>query len=1050
MQNLSRILHSLNRKHKTLRRVYPQKHIQCVALLYVFFAGIVLSTLPAFSQQAEDRQRYVGLQLLNLAAEPDYAQDIIQQSVSAGCNLVVLTIYWDEVYKTATSSPDWRQPDRQMQLITGLGVKVAIRIMVGRKFERLEGFWTSKETMNDDLGRPLAGVYGRTCFSFSHAPTVAKAHGFIKEVCQRYNSYQNDGKILFVSFVNTPTQELGYHYETELDGDYLKVYATAYDYSSYSLDAFRSWIGQKYKRVNKLNYLWKTKFNALADVRPPSTAYRPLPAYQTRPGKDWYLFLHEQLKNYIDQGVATIKQVNPAYKVVTEYGAVTDGSVAVRGTIAFKDLDRNTDGTKVHNDPYWNHHFITDVIRSNRPGKWIMNETFYFANAKQEMIRHFNESFERGCKVVTMVLGLAEPGARSIFEPVAARWLNTPLEDITPQVSMSYKVTDILDSTFTLVEKEYAVKSPKSNPRPVNVLLDEDILREEYWKPISVNVPPIITNQIAERGSKPRKSFSYTLPKDAFTDPDGDIVKIEAIEKPQWLGLTNGVLSGNVPDILGDNKITLRATDDEGATVTMSFNLKVTNINIKPVVRRPVPDFEGQLNQLVFYQFQGDHFDDPDGVIVRVQASGLRPWMTYTSKEFSAYPQEQGTFTVTLRAYDDDSAFVETAFKVKVLNKPPVARQVLPEKVIAVNKAFRFKISPQLFTDPDGEVIRVGAAKLPPWLRFTGTELQGTPTSLGTYRVGIRAYDNGGDSVEIPFVIKVDLQGAQNSPPIARYALPNVQLFSTQKFSLKIPDSLFYDTNGYVDRIEAPNLPSWLTFKNNEIWGLAMQAGTYTITIRAIDDDETGTNINFKVEVRYATINFELIQAGKVGERRLIGPLSNGDILLQSSVPDKITIYANCEAPVKKVRLKLTGPYQKITVAERFPFALFDETTGFTPIAGTYTLEATAFNDSLQVSATTIQFKIQTTQPLTDWQVYPNPFTEVCNLKLPDAMDAGRLTFRLISLSGQVLVLGKNQVTVIDKVAYINLSEAHVASGTYILQVFENETLQRGIKILKQ
>ncbi|MEI7586167.1 putative Ig domain-containing protein [Runella sp.] len=1018
------------------------------ALVCIYFLLLASDFIRA---QTDDGQRYVGLQMLNLSSEPDYAQDIIEQSVNYGCNLVVLTVYWDEVYKESTSVADWRQPDRQIELITRLGAKVGLRIMVGRKSDRLAGFWTSKETMNDDLGRPLSGAYGRTCFSFAHAPTVTKSQSFIKEVCQRYNSYQSQGKILYVTFVNTPTQELGYHYETELDGDYKKVYATGFDYSAPATDAFKIWIGQQYKRVNKLNYLWGTKFSTLNDVRPPGTAYKPLPAYQTRAGKDWYLFTHLQLKNYIDQSISIIKQVNSSYKIVNEFGAVTDAQSAVRGTIAFKSLDKNADGIKVHNDPFWSHRFIADVLRSNSAGKWIMNETFFFTGYSTDvLIRHFNDCFEGGCKVVTMVASIPDPNLRNVFEPVASRWRNSPLREIVPQITMNYKVSDVLDSTAARVEKEWEIKAPKFNPAYVNVQLNEDILSEDYWKPLLVNVYPVVSNPITDRAGKPRKSYSYTLPKDVFTDPDGDIVNIEVTEKPQWLSFSNGVFSGTIPDQLGDNKITLRATDDEGATVLTNFNFKVTNVNAKPIVKRTIPDFEAYLEQSIYYQFQGDIFDDPDGVIARVQAIGVRPWMTVNSKEFSAYPQEQGTFTVTLRGYDDDSAFVETAFKVKVINRPPIVKQLLPEKVIAQNKAFKFKIPQTFFSDPDGQITKLKAVRLPSWLTFDGTELRGTPTEVGIYRLGIRAFDNGGDSVETPFVITVDVRGNLNTPPTLRYQISDVQLFVTQKFSYKIPDSLFYDTNGYVDRIETPNLPAWLTFKNNEISGLATQAGSYTITLRAVDDDETFTSTTFKIEVRYAAITFELIQAGKAGTRRLIGPLRERDVLLESTIPDRITIYANCEAPAKKVTFKLSGPYQKTVTAERFPFSLFDEETGFVPIVGSYTLEATAFNDSVQVSTSTIHFKVQTTQPLSDWEVYPNPFGDVCNIKLPDTIDVNALTFKVVSLSGQALPLLKKQILIIDKVAYLNFTSSRISAGTYLLQVIQNEIVQKVVKIVKQ
>lgn len=1011
--------------------------------------GICLGVIWAVVAVAQNgaQQRYVGLQLLNLSTEPTYGADIIEQSVSAGANLVVVTIYWDEVYKTATSQPDWRQSDRQIEQITRLGVKVGLRIMLGRKLERLEGFWTSKETMNDDLGRPLSGAYARTCFSFSHAPTVAKAQSFLREVVQRYNSYQTQGNILYVTFVNTPTQELGYHYETDLNGDYKQVYPTGFDYSSPSLDAFKAWIAQQYKRINKLNYLWGAKFLTLNDVRPPPTAYRPLPAYRTRAGKDWYLFSHLQLKSFIDQSINTIKQVNTSYKVVNEYGAVIDVQAAVRGTIAFKNLDQNADGTKVHNDPYWNHRFTTDVVRSNRSGKWIMNETFFSpAYSDDLLIKHFNECFESGCNVVTMVASTKDERLNSIFGNVASRWKNSPWTAITPNSVMSFKVSEVLDSTSTLVEKKWKTLTP-----PVNVKLEEDVLGEEYWRIWAANVYPIVANPVIDRATKPQKLYSYTLPKDVFFDPDGEIVSIEVLEKPQWLTFTNGTFSGMVPDQLGESKIVLRATDDEGATVQTSFLLKIVNVNQKPVVKRTVPDFETALNQVISYPIQGEIFDDPDGVIVRTQAIGLRPWMSFNSKGFSAYPQEQGTFIITLRGIDDDSSYAETSFKVKVLNRSPIVKQLLPEKTIAQNKAFRFKVPTAIFTDPDGEITKVKAVGLPSWLTYIASTstLNGTPTQLGVYNIGVRAYDNGGDSVETAFVIKVDINGTQNVPPVLRFTPPDAQLYVTQRFSYPISDSLFYDTNGYIDRVEAPNLPSWLTFKNNVISGTASASGIFTVTLRAVDDDETATTTTFKIEVKQPQLSFELIQAGKAGLRKSLGVLENGEVLEEATLPTSFTIYANSEAPATKVNFKLKGPYSKSYTATRFPFALFDEEKGFVPVAGQYTLEATALNDSALVSTAIIQFAVQPSQTLDEWEVYPNPFEQVCNVKLPQGLQPNSLYFELVTETGSIIDISKAQITVVNTTVYVDTTPNSLSKGMYFLKVYENSSLKKAIKIVK-
>lgn len=663
---------------------------------------VCILSFNATNAQTNDQQRYVGLQLLNLDPRPEAGMDIIEASINNGCNLVAITIQWDEVYKDNSGMPDWRQYDRQIEYIAKTDAKIALRIMVGRLNYRLDGFWTPKETMKDDLGRPLEGAYSRTCFSFSHQPTAAKAQNFIKEVCQRYNSYQNQGKILYVSFGNLPTQELGYAHETQFAGS--KLYLAGFDYSDSSIEEFRIWAKTHYKTINKLNYTWGTKYTSFQTLLPPRTAYTPLPAYRQRSGKDWYVFSHSQLKLFVEQTIGTIKQANSTYKIINEYGTVTDDFSAMLVSYAFKDLSQKADGTKVHNDPYYNHRWVTDILRSNQPDKWIMNEVFYNPQTPLDVLtRQFDECFEHGCKVVTFVVGSPESTALRILQNTANRWIRTPLGAINPQLKTTYTLTEALDSSLKNVEKRWQALVG-SNPQPVQVELIEDILSEDYWKPLLVNIHPVVSNPVTDRAGKPRKSYSYTLPKDVFTDPDGEIAKIEVTEKPQWLSFNNGVFSGTIPDQLGDTKITLRATDDEGATVQTSFNFKVTNVNAKPIVKRTIPDFEAYLEQSIFYPFQGEIFDDPDGVIARVQAIGVRPWMTVTAKEFSAFPQEQGTFTITLRGYDDDSAFVETAFKVKVINRPPIVKQLLPEKVIAQNKAFKFKIPQTFFSDPDGQI----------------------------------------------------------------------------------------------------------------------------------------------------------------------------------------------------------------------------------------------------------------------------------------------------------------------------------------------------------
>ena len=1004
-------------------------------------------------QPNTDQQRYVGLQLLNLDRDPNSGLDIIDKSVGFGCNLVVITIFWERVYPTATSTPDWRQPDQQIALALRLGAKVALRVMVGRSNRLISGFWTSKECMHDDQGRQLFGIYDLTAFSYAHEPTAQKAQKFIQEACQRYNYVQNQGKMLYVSFVSIPGQESGNNFENWPNGDFDKKYVSSFDYSNAMTEGFYSWALKKYKRLAKLNYVWKTRIASENELYAPTDWYSPRNIYKKTQGKDWYVYTHQVLKKYIDQTIAGIKNVNPDYKIVNDYGAVSDDISMLRTTLGFKDLDQKADGTKVNDDPYnFNHGWTIDVVRSNRPNKWVLNEVFYTPDTPQQLlIKQFDDCFRHGCKVVTMVISTVDDATKTIIGPVANRWLRNPNTAVKTEASYQYSISQVLDSTETKsFIKEYERIAGKTNPKIVDVQVIEDILMDSYWKDLLTNVPPVVNFALTDRASKPRKAYSYALPKDLFTDPDGNIIKIEAIEKPTWLNFEKGVLSGIVPNQLAEHKITLQATDDDGATIKTNFLLKIVNSNVKPVVRRPIPNFDSYWQQLIFYQFQGDHFDDPDGNIVKIEAiSGLRPWMTYTPAEFSAFPQEFGIFPIKIRAYDDDSAFVETSFYVRVINRPPVVVKVLPEKVIAQGKLFKYRISKDIFSDTDGGITSLKVLNRPSWLDFDGSELRGTPPQIDSYRLIVRAFDNAGDSVQTDFYLRVATSASLNVAPVVKLKIPDFVVFVTQKFSYKIPDSLFNDSDGYIDRIETPNLPSWLNFKNNEINGLATKIGKYTIALRGVDNDEVPVSTSFQIEIRYAQLNLELVQAGRVGTRKLIGILQDGDVLQAATLPERLTIYANSDLPPRKITFQLQGPYRKNLTVEKFPFSLFDDETGFLPVAGNYKLQVEAFGDSLKISEKTVNFTIQTNQKFADWEVYPNPFIDVCNIKLPVSLSPNALTFRLINLIGQPIRLQKSQVFVSDQVAYLDLSATQLPTGTYFLQVFQNDSLEKVVKVVK-
>jgi Putative Ig domain/Beta-galactosidase/Secretion system C-terminal sorting domain len=1118
---------------------------------YNFFKCTVLGLLLTANQlQAQtnaDRQRYVGLMNLNLNGTLDAADNYTKTAINNGCNLVYMTIFWDRVYTSSTSQPDWRQYDRQIEMITQMGAKVAIRIWVGRNRDRINGYWTEKESQQDANFKPIVGIYDATMFSYNYQPAVDKAQEFIKQVCQRYNRYQTNGQILFVTVATTPTQEIGYQYENWPDGNYDKRSGNAFDYSKSATDAFNDWIQQKYKRLAKLNYVWKSNpVTAWDQASPIPLPEAPKATFSGRRGRDWYYFRHQTLKKFIDQTVSTIRGVNSTYKIINDYGSVIDNLSALRGTLAFKDLDQNVNGTKVNNSTDDNHYLIIDVLRSNSNGRWTMNEVFYDGVATTaDYIRQFDECFEFGSNIVVFTISTDAQmeGSKATLRAMSNKWLNVPVADIKPQVSMKYSVTQLLDSTNAAIYKEYEQKTnvPGGGKRPVNIELIEDILLPSYWD-VLINVPPVVNYALGNRASRLRRDFVYKIPNDLFKDPDGSIVKIEAVDLPSWLRFNNGEFSGVTPSQIADYTIVVRATDDDGATIQTSFNLKTVDINQVPIVNysladrtskpnrafsykiqadlfrdsdgtitkveavnlpswlkfenndlsgttptalgeytitiratdddgataqtnfkikildtniRPVaavalPNFDTYRQQSVEFKLRDDQFEDADGRIVRIEARNLKPWMRFDGKTFFAYPDELGTFKVTLRAIDDDSAFVESSFQVRVVNRIPIVTKPFGDKIVALSKVFKYKVSKDNFTDLDGSIVRVAVFGRPSWIQYDNDELSGTPTQLGTFRLTVRAYDTTGDSVETALNIIVDTRQNLNSPPVVRFQIPNVKMFANQPFKYKISDSLFYDANGYIDRVETPNLPNWLSFKNNELIGIPTQEGSYTVTIKATDDDETSVTTTFRIDVRFPAFTLELQQAGTPAFRKFIAEIKNNDIIQATSLPDKINLYATCESPFNKITFNLSGPYRKSLTVNKFPYTLFNEETGFGPVAGAYTLQMQAFKDSLKVSESTVRFRIQTDKPLTDWQVYPNPFDQVCNIKILDNLVATDLTYNLITLTGQKINISKNNINTSEQVIYLDLGGASLSTGMYFVEIFKDQERLKIVKIIKQ
>lgn len=847
------------------------KQCRCFWLFWV--ASILFSPILL----ANDQQRYLAILLLNLDRSLDADLDLLEGGVKAGCNAVHLTVHWDQVYPTATSQADWRKYDNQIALAQKLGVKVALRIHVGRNVGRIQGFWNPEDRQRDHQGKLLLGAYNTTLFSYAHRPSVDKARNFVKEVCQHYNTQQQQGVIVWVSVTTTPTQELGYHYENSPDGN--GTYPAVYDYSLVMQQEFRIWLSRKYKKIARLNVQWQTEYGSFDLVLPPVAQKNLTQTFWDQSGRDWYLFRHAMLKLFIDQTTETIKGVNATYRVVSDMGSVFDDLSGIRGTYGFVDLNRSTDGIKINDAIEYDNRFSADVVRSNAlPDKWVLNEAFADPNFdRAEIARQIDENYAHGTRWLSVVIGTKASleHMREIIQKVVTKWLKIPYVAVNTRASMTYNLSRVLEFGYFSggVYGEWANRAgPESNRQPVDIRMTEDLLADS--------------------------------------------------------------LQGSI-------------------------------------------------------------------------------------------------------------------------NRPPFVKNTLPTKTIRVNNPFSYRLSPEVFIDLDGAISTVEIQGLPDWLRFINNTFSGTPTSTGSFKMTLRATDDDSASIETSFTIVVDNAGQSNVHPTVRKRIPDAIGLYKQPLVLAILDSTFFDVDGFISRIEVSGLPAWAQYRRGEIRGLSDAVGEYVITVRAYDDEEASVTTTFKITVNYPTVIFDLIQAGKPGQRFFIKRLEKKDILLGGSLPPLLNIYASCDAIFDAFDLEFSGSYLQSVKTNRSPFSLFDGDNGFPTVAGTYFLKGTAYFRKELIASTTYQFEIVPTDPITkqpipidDWAIFPNPARDFLNIKIPT--NANYEQMQLVTLTGQVIPLTEQAIFKTDLLISLNLRLLNLSSGIYFLKMQNQEGIWRVFRVIKQ
>ena len=202
-----------------------------------------------------------------------------------------------------------------------------------------------------------------------------------------------------------------------------------------------------------------------------------------------------------------------------------------------------------------------------------------------------------------------------------------------------------------------------------------------------VNHAPRIGTPFSAPDATEDAPFAFTLPSDAFFDPDAnDALTFSATlaggsPLPAWLSFDGTMFSGTPGNAdVGSIEVEVTATDRKGLSVADAFMLDVANVNDAPVLLNPLQKQWIADGDAMQFQLPGNTFTDIDAGDTlsygATQADGtpLPAWLAFdtATRTFSGMPDEAdiGTTTINVTATDTSGATASDSFDLEVTVAP--------------------------------------------------------------------------------------------------------------------------------------------------------------------------------------------------------------------------------------------------------------------------------------------------------------------------------------------------------------------------------------------
>ena len=301
-----------------------------------------------------------------------------------------------------------------------------------------------------------------------------------------------------------------------------------------------------------------------------------------------------------------------------------------------------------------------------------------------------------------------------------------------------------------------------------------------------LNRAPVAGEAISAPDAVEDLDYQFTVPVDAFTDPDsGDLLSYVASladgrPLPSWLVFnaftqTFSGTPGN--EQVGGLDIALEARDMRGLSAAQTFRLEVRNVNDAPVAMAPISPRTLLEDEPFFYTLPDAMFVDEDAgdsltySATLADSSPLPSWLSFegATRTFSGTPgnADVGDVAIWVAATDQAGASATSVFNLTIqnVNDAPFVSTPIADRNTKQGQAFQYTLPTNTFADRDtGDRLSYAATledgkPLPAWLTFdtatlTFASTRGIPDA-GNFNIRVTATDQADAQVSDSFTLNV-------------------------------------------------------------------------------------------------------------------------------------------------------------------------------------------------------------------------------------------------------------------------------------------------------